>query len=69
MNALPKKLSLAIGLALAKDGDAIPDLRKRFKTARDSSMKGAYAIALALLGDQDSVSLILEMIEKVIEVG
>ncbi len=54
----------ALALGVAHDKDSLPTLRQGLASANDSSLTGAYAIALSLIGDPADTGLLLRVLEE-----
>jgi len=55
----------ALACAIAGYGDLVDRFRKSLLSSRDASMKGAFAVALGILGDRDGgVKRILHVLER-----
>ena len=54
----------AIACAMAGYDDMRQQLRGRLLSARDASMKGAYAVAIAVLGDRDAAEDLMTVIRR-----
>jgi len=54
----------AIACAIAGYDDLIDRFRRELASARDASMKGAFAVALAILDDRQAIGPILQLLER-----